>query len=156
MLIPLRLLKLFYKWGELVHLYVLVALSLWYHVNVVWYSNPLVEGISSVFARFCPLPCLGSPTRGSGLMLGALYVRIQSLYSVHFMKDCDKLVYEFRRQLIITFAKKTNLYIKLLYVHFKVYILLSLSLQIISLYNGWLFDDSLVSYFLTYRKILYF
>ena len=70
-------------------------------------------------------------------MLGALIcVRIQSLYSVHFVKDCDKLVYEFRRELIITFAKKTNLYIRLLYVHFKVYMLLSLSLQIISPYNG--------------------
>ena len=99
----------------------------WYHVNVIKYSNPLGEGISSVSVCFCPLPCLGSPTRGSGLMLGALCVRIQSLYSVLVMKDCDKLIYEFRRKLIITFAKKTNLYIKLLYVHFKVFILLSLS-----------------------------
>ena len=114
---------------------------------------PLGEGISSVSVCFFPLPCLGYPTRGSGLMLGALCVRIQSLYSVLVMKDCDKLIYEFRRELIITFAKKSNLYIKLLYVHFKVFILLSLSLQIISLYNGWLFNDSLASYFLIYDTV---
>jgi len=42
-------------------------------------------------------------------------------YSVLVMKDCDKLIYEFRRELIITFVKKTNLAIKLLDVHFKVF-----------------------------------
>ena len=46
-------------------------------------------------------------------MLGALCVRIQSLYSVHFMKDCDKLVYEFRRELVITFAKKNKFIYKI-------------------------------------------
>ena len=115
---------------------------------------PSGRGISSVSVCFCIFPCLGSPARGSGLMLGALCVRIQSRYSVLVMKDCDKLMYEFRRELIITFAKNTNLlYIKLIYVHFKVFILLSLSLRIIFFYNGWLFDDSFVSYFLTYDTV---
>ena len=54
----------------------------------------------------------GVPRQGIRLMLGALCVRIQSLYSVLVMKDCDKMIYELRRELIITFAKKSNLYIK--------------------------------------------
>ena len=78
----------------------------------------------------------GVPRQGIRANVGCICVRIQSLYSVLVMKDCDKLICEFRRELIITFAKKTNFDIKLLYVHFKVFILLSLSLQIISLYNG--------------------
>lgn len=120
------------------------------HCGLTWFIIvTLGERGFPLYFCFSLLPCLGFSARGM-LMLGALYVRIQSLYSVVFMKHWDKLSNEFGNKLLHYNFHKKGVYILNFFTGIsKFFMLLCLSLQIISLSNGWLFEDGLVSCRLT-------